>query len=91
MGIPHLQRRFEHGKIELPNGELAMKNWILIFVLIGLSACANMTPREKQTAYIVGGILIGAVIISSGDGDKIINKPCHNHGKHHDRHHTCDY
>ena len=38
----------------------------IILVLILLSGCANMSPREKQTAWIVTGVVIGAVIISSG-------------------------
>ena len=62
-----------------------MKNILLIVMLAGLAACANMTEREKQTTSIVTSILIGAVIISASDGDTtVINgRPCHNNGKHH--------
>ena len=62
-----------------------MKNILLIVMLAGLAACANMTEREKQTTSIVTSILIGAVIISASDGDTtVINeRPCHGHGKHH--------
>ncbi|KKL54238.1 hypothetical protein LCGC14_2267400 [marine sediment metagenome] len=62
-----------------------MKSLILVLVLIGLTACANMTTREKQTAVIVASVIIGAVIISANDGDSTVinNKPCHTHEKHH--------
>lgn len=64
-----------------------MKSFIVVIALLGLTACANMTPREKQTAQIVGAILIGAVIISANDSNNITvvneGKPCHTHPKHH--------
>ena len=65
-----------------------MKNLVLVLVLVGLTACANMTERQKQTATIVGAIVVGAVIISANDGDTTVinNKPCHPHNKHH----TCN-
>ncbi len=61
-----------------------MKTLLLIVVLFILSACASWTPREKQTAAIVAGVIIGAVIIAENDGDTtVIHQPCHTHEKHH--------
>jgi len=56
-----------------------MKTLLLIFVLFTLSACANMTPRQKQTTAIVGAIVVGAVIISANDGNTNVhnNNGCH--------------
>jgi len=46
--------------------------WILSCVMI-LAGCANMTERQKQTSWIVAGVIVGAVIISSGNGDTIVH------------------
>lgn len=47
-----------------------MKMTIWLAILLLISGCANMTPGEKQTAYIVGGIIVAGVIISaSNDND----------------------
>lgn len=40
--------------------------WLAILLLLQITGCANMTPREKQTAYIVGGLIGAAIIISIG-------------------------
>lgn len=58
-----------------------MKTLLLIIVLFTLSACANMTPRQKQTAYIVGAVVVGAVIISTNDGDTNIRNDHGCHGR----------
>ena len=38
---------------------------VLSMVLV-LSGCANMSPAEKKTMYIVGGILVIGAIAASG-------------------------
>lgn len=38
--------------------------------------CANMTEREKQTAWIVGGVVVAAVIISSSKGSSTVINDC---------------
>lgn len=59
-----------------------MKNLILIITLIFLSACANMTTQERQTAYVVTGVVLGIVAISiADDNGTTINDVCHAHGK----------
>lgn len=42
-----------------------MKNITVILLAIVMAGCANMSERERQTAWIVGGIVVGAAIISS--------------------------
>lgn len=54
------------------------KFWILSCALI-LMGCASMTERQKQTAWIVGGVLVGAVIISSGSDTTVNNVRCQPH------------
>jgi len=55
-----------------------MKGVLLLIVLaIGLSGCTtidNWTEREKQTAMIVAGVFVGAIIIAEAEGDDIINE-----------------
>ncbi len=46
---------------------------ILSFVMISLMGCANMSEKQKRTNWIVAGVLVGAVIISSGNGDTIVH------------------
>lgn len=58
-----------------------MKTLFLIFVLLTLTACANMTPRQKQTAYIVGAVVVGAVIISANDDDTNVHNDRGCHGR----------
>ncbi len=51
--------------------------WLLIGLAIGLSGCEtidNWSAKEKQTAAIVTGVIVGAVIIAVADGDDIINE-----------------
>ena len=48
------------------------KFWILSCALI-LMGCANMTERQKQTAWIVTGVVVAAVIISDGGGTTVNN------------------
>ena len=45
-----------------------MKKWIWLAILLPLIGCANMSDKEKQTAWIVVGIGATAVIISSSGG-----------------------
>lgn len=49
----------------------------LILALIFIFGCAtieNWSDKEKQTAAIVAGLVVGAIIIAEADGDKIINE-----------------
>ena len=41
--------------------------WLAILLLPLTTGCANMSSSEKQTAYIVGGLVVVAVIISTSD------------------------
>lgn len=54
-----------------------MKGLLFAMVLaIVLSACTtieNWSEKEKQTAMIVAGIVVGAIIIAEAEGDDIIN------------------
>ena len=54
-----------------------MKTVTLMVTLMLLASCANMTPREKQTAAIVGAIVVGAIIISANDGSTHVDNGCH--------------
>lgn len=47
-----------------------MKHLLIIFLVLMLTACANMTERERQTAWIVGGIVVvgAAISIAADDG-----------------------
>lgn len=58
-----------------------MRNATIILILIFLSGCANMTEREKTTALIVGGVVVGAIIISTADsgGNKVAEQNCFYH------------
>lgn len=47
-----------------------MKKVAWLAILLLMTGCANMTAREKQTAYIVGVIVIAAVAVSSNSGHK---------------------
>ena len=54
-----------------------MKGLLLLIVAIGLSGCTtieNWSDREKQTAMIVAGIVVGAIIIAEAEGDNIVNE-----------------
>jgi len=43
-----------------------MKHIIILLYCLALTACADMTSAQKQTAWIVGGIVVvGAVVASS--------------------------
>lgn len=58
---------------------------LMTFMLLGCetmgNAINNMSEREKQTAVIVGGLLItGAIIANQQDGDTFITNNCHGHG-----------
>ena len=59
-----------------------MKLLPLAVTLALLTGCANMTPREKQTAAIVGAVVVAAIIISANDGDTHVHQ---NHGGCHGR------
>lgn len=55
-----------------------MKGIFLVIILaIGLSGCTtieNWSDKEKQTAMIVAGVLVGAIIIAEAQGDDIFNE-----------------
>lgn len=44
-----------------------MKKVTWLAILLFISGCANMTPGQKQTAYIIGGLVVVAVVSSSYD------------------------
>ena len=46
-----------------------MKTLILMFAMGVLVGCANMTPGQKTAAWVVGGVIVGAAIASSGSDD----------------------
>ena len=48
--------------------------WLAILLLT--TGCANMTQRETQTAYIVGGIVVAAIIISASSSHGHEEKNC---------------
>lgn len=50
-----------------------MKTILLLITVLSLTACASMTPREKQTAWIVGAVVVSGILISK---DTVIHK-CH--------------
>ncbi len=58
-----------------------MKTLFLIFVPLTLVACATLTPRQKQTAAIATAIVVGAVIISTNDGDTNVHNDHGCHGR----------
>lgn len=53
-----------------------MKKLFLILMAFVLSACANMTEREKQTAWIVGGVVVVGAIIVLSASDNATVEPC---------------
>lgn len=59
-----------------------MKKWWILCSALILVGCASMTERQKQTAWIVAGVVVAAVIISDdGDNVTVINEGCHASGK----------
>ena len=69
-----------------------MKTIFILLVILSLSACTamgeaieNMTEQEKQTAWIVGAVIISGVLIST-DNDATVIRECHGHS--HEKH--CD-
>ena len=60
-----------------------MKTILVLLALLILSACStiqNWTEQEKQTAWIVAAVVVGAVIVAEGrEGDIVINNQCHVH------------
>ncbi len=48
----------------------------LLLVMFLLSGCANMTPEGKRTAWIVTGIVVAGVIISSSNSGSDSPEPC---------------
>lgn len=54
-----------------------MRILTMLVTLIVFAGCANMTEKQKQTNWIVAGVLVGAVIISSGNSDTIVHKNVH--------------
>lgn len=53
-----------------------MKKLFLILTAFVLTACANMTEREKQTAWIVGGVVVVGVVIALSASDDVPIEPC---------------
>jgi uncharacterized lipoprotein NlpE involved in copper resistance len=45
-----------------------MKKLLLILVTLSLAGCANMTERERQTVWIVGGVLVAGAAIAASNG-----------------------
>ncbi len=45
---------------------------IILVLLILISGCANMSEREKQTAWIIGSVIVASVIISKSQKNEII-------------------
>lgn len=52
-----------------------MKKTIVIVMALALSACANMTPAQKTTAWIVVGVAVAVVATSSSDSSTPVCKP----------------
>jgi len=44
-----------------------MKKTVVIVMALLLSACANMTPAQKTAAWVVGGVVVTAIVISASD------------------------
>ncbi len=53
------------------------KLFFAIICLCLMTSCANMSEKQKRTNWIVASVLVGAVIISSGNGDTIVHKNVH--------------
>ena len=56
-----------------------MKKMAWLAILLLTTGCANMTPQEKQTAYIVGGIIVAGIIIaaSQDSGSSTVDQNCY--------------
>ena len=45
-----------------------IRSIVICLALLLLSACANMTPRQKTVVWVVTGVAVTAIVISaSGD------------------------
>lgn len=60
-----------------------MKAVTTIVTLALLAGCANMSPREKQTAAIVTAVVVGAIIIASDSDGTRINNGCQGNCRDH--------
>lgn len=47
-----------------------MSRIIAICIALVLCGCANMTPEQKTVAWVVGGVVVTAMIISSSEDSK---------------------
>ncbi len=57
-----------------------MKRLIAVLCALALAGCANMTPEQERTAWIVGGILVtGAIIASQADSGGTPAPECRTH------------
>jgi len=48
-----------------------MTKIIAICIALVLSGCANMTPGQKTAAWVIGGVAVTAIVISSSGDDKV--------------------
>ena len=48
---------------------------IAICLALVLSGCANMTPEQKTVAWVAGGVVVTAIILSSSDNKTSACKP----------------
>ncbi len=47
-----------------------MTKIIAICLALALSGCANMTPGQKTAAWVIAGVAVTAVVLSSSDDNK---------------------
>ncbi len=48
-----------------------MHRIIAICIALVLSGCANMTPGQKTAAWVIAGVAVTAIAMSSSDGDEV--------------------
>jgi len=57
-----------------------MKNILWLVILLPMLGCANMSEKEKTVAWVVGGIVITSIILSSsGDSNVPLEENCFFH------------
>ena len=66
-----------------------MTKIIAICLALALSGCANMTPGQKTAAWVVAGVAVTAVALSSSDSNSTA-PPCKlQDGSESDSHFRC--